>query len=300
MSLAPKISVLLAVYNAEKYVGEAIDSLLNQTFSDFEVIVVNDGSTDKSLEILNQFSDPRLKVISQRNHGLASSLNTAANHATGEYLARMDADDICLPQRFEAQVNFLDRNQDVSVVGSAVEYIDSNGNYLARSFPPLASHIIAQKIMGGGCCLAHPSVMIRTQKFKQVGGYDERMCYTMQDLLLWAKMIATGHVLQNLPMPLIQYRLSESAIGNIQVDEEYIRLKAAIFKDSLGLTDQLAAQFGAKYLELKKVRKKSSLGRKNDVLTCNSFRLYRILLLLGASPVVSEHFVYLLRDKFGN
>jgi glycosyltransferase involved in cell wall biosynthesis len=124
----PKVSVVMSVYNGEKYLCEAIDSILNQTFENFEFLIVNDGSTDRTLEILQSYRDPRIKVINnERNIGLTASLNKGLKIAKGEYVARMDADDVSFPHRLEQQKAFLDRNPRVAMVGSWAEVIDESG-----------------------------------------------------------------------------------------------------------------------------------------------------------------------------
>jgi len=115
----PKISVIMSVYNGEKYLREAIESILNQTFRDFEFIIINDGSTDKTSEILSSYNDPRIVIINnKRNIGLTKSLNKGLKMVKGEYIARQDADDVSLPERLERMVNFLDMNRDVGLLGS--------------------------------------------------------------------------------------------------------------------------------------------------------------------------------------
>ena len=120
----PLISVLLPVFNAEKYLYDSIKSVLEQTFQDFELIIVNDGSTDNSLEVIKKFTDQRIVLIDQPNKGLAAALNAGAAFCKGVFIARMDADDICSIDRFQKQADYLTRNPQVSVVSSAVIYID--------------------------------------------------------------------------------------------------------------------------------------------------------------------------------
>ncbi|HAS7841575.1 TPA: glycosyltransferase family 2 protein, partial [Vibrio cholerae] len=125
---SPKISVVMSVYNGEKYLGEAIDSILKQTFSDFEFIIINDGSTDKTLEIIKSYmkKDDRIVLVSRENKGLIVSLNEGLDLAKGQYIARMDADDISIKSRFEKQIEFLDSNPDIGVCGTWVEVFGEN------------------------------------------------------------------------------------------------------------------------------------------------------------------------------
>lgn len=129
--MIPKVSVLMPVYNGQKYIKKAIESILNQTHKDFEFIILNDGSTDRSLDIINSFVDTRVKVVSSsQNLGLVPTLNRGIELARGEYIARMDADDISLKQRLEKQVSFMDKNQHIGVCGTWAQKIDSNGEVL--------------------------------------------------------------------------------------------------------------------------------------------------------------------------
>src|SRR4051794_28992126 len=116
-----KVTVLMPVYNGERYIAAAIRSVLDQTFSAFELLIVNDGSTDETLEVIHSFADQRVKVIDQQKGGVAKALNTGLAYATGQYIARFDSDDICFPNRLAEQVKFLDYNSDHVVVGSDAE-----------------------------------------------------------------------------------------------------------------------------------------------------------------------------------
>jgi len=115
-----KVSIVMSVYNAQKYLDEAIESILNQTYSNFEFIIINDGSTDKSLEIIENYAkkDSRIIVINRENKGLIYSLNEGIRKANGKYIARMDADDISLPQRLEKQVEFMEKNKNIGICGT--------------------------------------------------------------------------------------------------------------------------------------------------------------------------------------
>jgi len=128
----PKISVIMSVYNGEKHLPRAIDSVLEQTFEDFEFIIVNDGSTDNTPKILGSYSDKRIYVINQENMGLTRSLNEAIELPRGAYIARMDADDISLPDRLLYQVDFLDGNEDVCLLSSSYYVIDESGTVKLR------------------------------------------------------------------------------------------------------------------------------------------------------------------------
>ena len=121
----PAVSVILPAYNCEKFIGKAIQSVLQQTFSDLELIIINDGSTDKTEFAILAFDDPRIIYIkNQMNKGLVFTLNRCIELAKGKYIARMDADDICLPERFAKQKTFLDQNENIAVVATTIEFIN--------------------------------------------------------------------------------------------------------------------------------------------------------------------------------
>ena len=125
-----KITVLMPAYNAAEYIAEAIESVLLQTFSDFELLIINDGSTDDTANIIRSFSDKRIVLIQQENQGVAAALNNGLLHARAEYIARFDADDICFPERLQIQVQFLDDNMDHVLTGCDAEYIAESGEHL--------------------------------------------------------------------------------------------------------------------------------------------------------------------------
>ena len=133
MSEHVPISVVMSVYNSEKYIIEAIESVLSQTFNDFEFIIVNDGSTDNSLSLIKSINDPRIKIIDQENKGLSKALNIGINIAKGKYIARLDADDIALPTRFEKQYKFLENNPECVALGTEAIYTTEDGKELYRS-----------------------------------------------------------------------------------------------------------------------------------------------------------------------
>src|SRR5262245_13126916 len=125
-----KVTVLMPAFNAEKYIGEAIRSILGQTFADFELLIVNDGSSDSTSSIVQQFNDQRVRLLECPHRGISLTLNEGLTEAKGDYIARFDADDISLPERLEKQISFLDHQQDYVLVGCDAEYITENGEHL--------------------------------------------------------------------------------------------------------------------------------------------------------------------------
>lgn len=212
-SKAPAVSVLMAVYNGRKYLAEAIDSILAQTFPDFEFIIIDDGSSDGSAELVGEYArkDPRVRLIVQPNMGLTRSLNKGIGLARGRYLARMDGDDIALPTRFEKQVAFLDAHPDHVMIGSQVLLIDPEGDPLCNKAQTQYGHeAIESALLDKGWPMVHPAVMIRTQTLREMGGYDERY-RTNQDHDLFLRLCERGKV-ENLPDVLVKYRQHFSSV----------------------------------------------------------------------------------------
>lgn len=192
---APTISVLLPVYNSGRYIGAAIESVLAQTFDDFELFALDGGSTDKTLSILRKFEtkDRRIRVISRENLALVPSLNEMIALAQGRYLARMDGDDICRPQRFEKQVAYLDTHSECVAVGSRSLFIDPQGMPICEHLNELTHDEIDAAHMSGrvGSRICHPSVMMRREAVLQVGLYDEVYRYA-EDMDLFLRLAEIG------------------------------------------------------------------------------------------------------------
>ncbi len=213
MDKPPLISVTIAVFNAEKYLDEAIDSILTQTFTDFDVVIIDDGSTDRSPQILQQYAqkDPRIQLVLREHRGIARTRNDLTELARGEFIAVMDGDDIALPDRFQRQVDFLRQHPDVVCVGSTHDFIDEVGRFLFRYEPPLDNSQIQEFALKGNTPINHPSAMIRRSALIQVGGYVETM-NTAGILDLWLRLGEVG-ALANLKEPLLQYRQHQAAIS---------------------------------------------------------------------------------------
>ena len=176
MENSPKVSVIMSVYNGEKYLKEAIESILNQSFKDFEFIVVDDGSTDKTPEILENYAkqDQRIKIITNsENIGLTKSLNKGIKVSKGEYIARMDDDDIAMPERIKKQIEFLEKNPNFGVVGCNVIIINETGNFVKNVVLPNNLMQVLKKRN----YLAHGSLVFQKAIIEQLGNYDEQMLY---------------------------------------------------------------------------------------------------------------------------
>jgi len=212
MNKNPRVSVLMPVYNGERYLREAVESILDQTFTDFEFVIVDDGSTDNTWQILQSYAanEPRIVLVrNETNVGVARSLNKGLELARGEYVARMDADDVSLPGRLTAQVAFLDEHPEVGVLGCAVQVIDGCGNpSRIRRFP--AEHGVIKWCLCFDDPIAHPTVMMRREVVGRVGGYSTDLL-TAEDYDLWRRLNQVTR-LSNLPEMLLYLRRHEACV----------------------------------------------------------------------------------------
>ena len=206
-----KVSVIMAVYNTkEEWLRESIESILNQTFSDFEFIIINDGSSNNAEEIILSYKDKRIKYIKQENQGLAKSLNNGLQIAQGEYIARMDSDDISLPSRFEKQVNFLDKNKEISILGTWFEIFPETQ---IIKHPEKIDFLTLLKY----CCLGHPTVMFRREDFEKHNLKYNETFKAAQDYDLWSRAIRYIKM-ANLQEVLLKYRWHNESITQTKAE----------------------------------------------------------------------------------
>lgn len=210
--MPPRVSVVMSVYNGETYLGEAIQSILDQTFTDFEFIIIDDGSQDKSPAILRDYArrDERIRLLENpHNLGLSASLNKGIRASRGEYIARMDADDISLPSRIEEQVIFMDTNPEIGICGTWIEMFGDQHRQIEQ-FPLDHAQIHLRLLFGNA--LAHPTVMMRLAALRQFSlTYNEHIRFA-QDYELWSRAIA--HLrFANIGQVLLFYRIHPSTTG---------------------------------------------------------------------------------------
>jgi glycosyltransferase involved in cell wall biosynthesis len=197
-----RISVILPIYNAEKYLSEAIGSILSQTYTDFELLAIDDGSTDKSLDTLKSFTDPRIKIIqNNENSGLISTLNKGIRLAEGEYIARMDADDISLPTRFEKQVDLLDNNPEIGVCSTWIEFFGDSHEII--KFPLEHEEIYFRFLLG--VQVGHANSMIRRDILEKFNIRYNRDYIHSEDTNLWVNLLPLTRF-ANIPEILYRYR----------------------------------------------------------------------------------------------
>ena len=217
----------MPVFNAGRYLAQAVRSVQLQTLSDFEFIIINDGSTDRSETILREFAseDSRIRLTSRPNTGYVVALNEGLALARGEFIARMDADDICLPHRFERQVRFLQAHPNVMVVGGRVEIIDEAGRLIIRPDVPLDNESLQQTLLQGKNLIGHPTVMVRRQTMLDLGGYDVDAC-PAEDLDMWLRVGEVGEV-ANVPDLILQYRQHAKSVSATKHETQVQKTKSA-------------------------------------------------------------------------
>lgn len=213
----PKVTVLMSVYNGESYLNEAVDSILTQTFTDFEFLIIDDASTDSTPEILRSYVDPRIRIIiNEKNQGLTKSLNKGLEIAVGEYIVRMDADDISLPERLEVQVKFMENNPEIYVCGSWIEIIGCNSGEIWE-YPTDSNEIKCKHLFE--CSIAHPSVIFKKDLPDQNHLRYDPTFKRSQDYDLWVR-ISTSYLLANIGKVLLKHRIHQSAIGQHYSNEQ--------------------------------------------------------------------------------
>jgi hypothetical protein len=231
----PRVSVLMPVYNGEPFVGAAVDSILSQTFADFEFIIINDGSTDGTAAILQGYAarDRRLRLVSlPANAGYTRALNLSLGLARGDYLARQDADDKSLPDRLSTEAAWLDAHPEVGLVGILPDLIDHQGASLGREQRFGLSNDVLQQQLLQDCCFCHGSIMIRRRVLEAVGPYDPAL-EPAEDYDLWLRLAEVAE-LANIDAPLYQFRQHPGSVSRQrqaqQIQRAGLALERAAFR----------------------------------------------------------------------
>jgi glycosyltransferase involved in cell wall biosynthesis len=209
--MKPSISVLMSSYNDEKFIDESIQSILKQDFKDFEFIIVNDGSTDNTPKIIRKYAkkDKRIVAIdNQKNIGIVKSLNKGLKIAKGRYVARMDADDVALPERLGIQYRFIEKHPEIFLVGAFLTVIDHAGVKVGATAHP-TTHEKIVKCMEKRCCMSHNTIMFRNDGTTR---YRTKMWY-VEDYDLYLRTILEGKKLANIPLPLLKYRRNPNSVS---------------------------------------------------------------------------------------
>ncbi|MCX5715882.1 MAG: glycosyltransferase [Candidatus Omnitrophica bacterium] len=207
------MTVLMAVYNGERYLKECMDSVISQTFKDFEFLIIDDGSTDSTSSIIRSYSDNRIRVIRNAvNLSQVASLNIGLDHAQGEYIARIDADDAMLPDRLKIQIDFLKKRKDLALCGSYGEAIDERGGHIANTKLPVRNEEIAATALFGGFVTIHSAFMFRKKSVADIGKYNEVFSFA-EDYKLVMDLLLSGYRVNNIPKVLVRYRFHDDRIG---------------------------------------------------------------------------------------
>ena len=281
----PLISVLLCTYNDEKYIYKAVKSILDQTFENFEFIIINDGSTDRTLEILKQFDDKRIILIDKPNTGLTDSLNLGVSKAKSNWIARMDGDDISIKTRFEEQIKYI--ADDVAVIGTQCKYIDDDGNVIGKVSLPLIHDEIIKNGISFKTMFMHPSVLINKVLLLKSDVYDECINFA-EDLDLWLKLSHYGKLI-NLDSVLLEYRMHQNKISITKRKEQLLNAIIAIFKNKNKIYTNISKKdyfifrnvIENNYIfKLIVILSQKSIGKKGFVLKMYNFLVIFLFFLL--------------------
>lgn len=294
----PKVTVLMAVHNGDKYLREAVDSILAQKFRDFEFLIVDDGSTDGTAEVLGRYSDPRIRIVTnEENIGLTKSLNKGLGLARGEYVARIDADDYAYPERLERQVSYLEENEGVGLLGTNAVFMDEGG----RIISPFYGQEVPKDV--GGLLIkhnmfCHSSVMLRKGCLKEAGWYSEDLPYA-QDYDLWLRISEKCDVTV-LDETLCRNRVTPESISvrkrHLQVWCEKIARDRALARrglaqegvqspDTIAQTEVSARQLSENYFEV---------GRKYGWSSGSSTLLKYLVRAVRLDPTNPKPWIYLI------
>lgn len=253
----PMVSVVLCTYNGSRFIKEAIDSILSQTFRDFEFIIWNDGSTDETEAIVKKYCDPRIRYFYHNNTGLGDALHAACERARGAFIARMDDDDISLPERLEQEVAYLNSHPECVLVSSAVFFINEKGDSIGRSFPCTSDEVLRASIFANNM-IVHPMAMFRTKPYIEAGGYVR--VRTSQDRVTWSRLSRYGQF-ANIPSPLGKYRLLNSSISHLSNPYFWViyELRTKMIRDDV-ILDSDVEKYNELYLYSKLHLKKNNQG----------------------------------------
>ena len=282
-----KVSVLLPVYNAASTLKESINSVIEQTFSDWELIVINDGSIDNTEEIIKSYSDSRIKYVkNETNKGLIYTLNRGISLAKGKYIARMDADDICYFERFEKQVAFMDNNPDVIICGTQIEYFGTkSSNYKKLIFP--LKDMQLKEMLATSTCFAHPSVMIKKSVLDDSGILYNMNYKNAEDYGLWVDLASYGKY-ANLKEVLLRYRVSDTQISQPSNPQTIKSVLACRKKYLLTYLDEILVQSlfnNPINISILKVVKQQTSNKKileSCYLSLENYNLSSILYYIGS------------------
>lgn len=235
--------MLLPLHNGAAHIEASVQSVIDQTFTDFELLAIDDASTDETLALVERFADDRIRLLrNERNLGQVATLNRGLREANGAYVARLDQDDVCLPERFARQIALLDSQPSVAVTGTWVDVVDDQGekvDELRTRLDDRAGTFLL--ILENRLPLAHPSVMFRRDRVLAAGGYDEAVRYC-EDMDLWRRLVLAGSELRVVPEPLLLYRVHAGQQSHRHWDEQQANNDASLERFVAALAPQVDAR----------------------------------------------------------
>lgn len=266
----PKVSVLISTFNAERFLIEALQSIYDQKFSDYEVLILDAGSTDGTIRIIKDFGKKvKIKLFIKKGYGLGKALNFLSRKANGEYLARMDADDISLPNRFMHQVDFLERNPRVSIVGGQIEFLVNQAT-IKRTPYPLSNKKISEYLHSGIFAIGHSQAMIRKSSFLKVGGYFFED--SGEDLDLFLRLGRVGDY-ANLSEVILYYRYVPNSLSNRKMTSNALRYKYTLHINKENVDELSYEHFVKKYYPIFSVR---MIGLKLSIIGDYMYKKYLV------------------------
>lgn len=208
-----KLSIVLPVFNGGDYLKAAIESILNQTFTNFELIILNDGSTDESIKVIKHFAekDSRIVVVDRENRGLVATLNQGVQLARADLIARMDADDVSMPARLKIQYEFMLNNPDIVAAGTGYMLVDERSNKIRKFLPEVSNEVLQVQALRASTPICHPTAIFRKREFLSVGGYREEAMLA-EDLDLWLRIGEQGNI-GNVSDVLLNYRQHSNSLS---------------------------------------------------------------------------------------
>lgn len=289
----PLISVIIPVYNAERYIKQALDSICNQTYKNLEIIIIDDGSSDQSKTIIETYQDKRLRFISRENRGLISSLNEGINICKGKYIARMDADDISSQERLEKQLQFLKNNNDVGAVFTGIEYIDETGSIIRSKVSKKTRSVEPVELLFG-CPLCHPTAMFDMTKLSVNDILYDSNFHLAEDFELWTRLVSNTKIAL-LDEVLFSYRIHSNSITTRNSGKQRLVATRAIIKNlTTRASKSVILSLGVIY--------NNHLGNESAYKTMVSvlnvgLRLKRINSNFSLKKYLTKSY-YLMRNKF--
>ena len=281
----PMVSVLMPVFNGEKYLSEAIGSILNQTFTDFEFLIIDDGSTDRSIEIAKSYSDPRIKILlNDANYGIVKALNRGLKLSKGKYIARMDADDISIPSRFQKQYDFMEKNQDIGICGTWIELFGTKSEVWS---PPITHNEIFVGMLFESM-IYHPTVFIRRELIVSLKQFYNEAFQAAQDYDFWVRLSLNGIKFANIGEVLLKYRIHANNISKLY---SQIRMESAY-----AVIDLFLQKLNISYSD---IEFKSHIILRNGKIVCKA-ELKEIKLWLNKLIQANEVIKLFPKESFAN